>query len=490
VIWALVLVPALSGLLAFTIRPHAPRRGLLLAAAATHLALTGFAWKRAPGVPAPGEGWFALDSLGLLFLATTSVLFFAASVQAVGYLRRDTSHADEAPEEGAFFARSPEAVFTGCLLCFLATMTLVTVSYHFGLLWVAVEATTLTSAPLICFHYSRQSLEATWKYLVICSVGIALALLGNFFLATSTIAEGAKPAALLLPALIEGAPHFQPVWLKAGFLFLLVGYGTKMGLAPLHTWLPDAHSEAPSPVSALLSGALLNCAFLGILRAYEVCSAAGEAAFSRDLLVGFGLASMAIGAAFVLKQPDYKRLLAYSSVEHVGILALGVGIGGVATFGALLHSVNHSLAKALLFFVAGNILAAYGTKSVGSVQGVLKTLPVSGVLWIAGFLAITGTPPFGLFLSEFTILKGTLDAERWIIAIAYLVFLAVVFIGMATSVLSMAQGSAGSRPPLKERLLDVAAPAVLAAFVLTLGVWIPPVLERTLRSAAAILGGS
>jgi hydrogenase-4 component F len=314
-----------------------------------------------------------------------------------------------------------------------------------------VEATTLASAPLIYFHRHHRSLEATWKYIMICSVGIALALLGNFLLAVAAGGAGDRHAGLVVGDLMTHAGEMNPQWLKAAFLFFLVGYGTKMGLAPMHTWLPDAHSESPSMVSALLSGALLNCAFLGILRAHQLCIAAGEAEFSQGLLVVFGLISMGMATVFIIRQADFKRMLAYSSVEHMGILAIGVGLGGAGVFGSMLHAVNHSLTKAALFFVAGNILAAYRTKSIGDVSGVLRVLPVSGVLWIAGFLSITGSPPFGTFLSEFTILKAALDGGQNVVAALYLVFLSLIFVGMVNIVLRMAQGEGAteqtSSPP-------------------------------------------
>src|SRR5229473_6299438 len=379
----LILIPTLAGAASFFILSDPLRRGLLVSTAIVQFALSVGTWL-APPAPALG-GWLAEDALGRLFLTLTSLLFLASSFYAVAYLReeREQSHADS--EEGFLFSNAREASFTGCLLLFLSAMTLVTLSQHLGLLWVAVEATTLASAPLIYFHRHHRSLEATWKYLLICSVGIALALLGNFFLAVAASDHGGTSVRLVLPDLIAGAGGLRIVWLKAAFLLFLVGYGTKMGLAPLHTWLPDAHSEAPSVVSALLSGALLNCALLGIVRVQQVCAAAGQAAFGQGLLVGFGLLSMAVATVFILGQSDYKRMLAYSSVEHMGILALAIGLGGAATFGAMLHAVNHSLTKAALFLVAGNILAAYGTKSTTEVSGVIRVLPASGLLWIAGF---------------------------------------------------------------------------------------------------------
>lgn len=489
-ILAIVFVPTLAGIVAFFVRSDRVRRGLLLLAALTHAGMTASAWVAKPP-PALGS-WLALDPLGLLFLSITSALFLAAAVYALGYLQREKRAAKSSVEEGFLFTNAPEATFTGCLLLFLAAMTLVTVSQNLGLLWVAVEATTLASAPLIYFHRHHRSLEATWKYLLICSVGIALALLGNFCLAVAAPSSNGRSTPLLLGSLIQSAPRFNVLWLKAAFLFLLVGYGTKMGLAPLHTWLPDAHSESPSVISALLSGALLNCAFVGILRAQQVCAAAGQAEFSQHLLLGFGLISMTVAAVFIVGQTDYKRMLAYSSVENMGILALGVGLGGAATFGATLHAVNHSLTKAMLFLLAGNILTVCKTKSTTDVRGLLRILPASGALWLMGLFAITGSPPFGPFLSEFTILKAALDQGHPWVAAAYLILLAVIFIGMATIMLRMAQGE-GHAPSATatraETWTAIAPPALLGAAVLLLGVYIPSALSQLLHNAARTLGG-
>lgn len=487
---ALFLVPALAGLAAFVIRPHGVRRALLVGTALAHAGLTARAWLYPP---APAfDCLLKLDDLGLLFLSITSVLFLAAAFYGVGYLRRKVPGPEETFDSGLPLANAPEAVFTACLLLFLAMMTLVTLSNHFGLTWVAVEATTMASAPLIYFHRHSRSLEATWKYLLVCSVGIALALLGIFLMAVAATNPQAKTISMVMDELVQRGSSLNQAWLKPAFVFLLVGFGTKMGLAPLHTWLPDAHSESPSVVSALLSGALLNCAFLSILRAYSVLVAAGCAEFGQDLLILLGLVSMGVAAVFIVGQRDFKRMLAYSSVEHVGILALGVGLGGVGAFGAMLHAVNHSLTKAMLFFVAGNILATYGTKSIRDIRGVMSALPVSGALWLVGFLAITGSPPFGPFLSEFTVLKAALEQGHPAIAALYLVFLGIIFVGMAGAFLRMAQGAsslAASRQPARETLLSILPPAVLAVAVLVLGVWIPGPLLDLLHRAARALGG-
>lgn len=493
-IWALLLVPAVAGLTAFFVRPNLPRRVLLVLAAAGHAALVAGIWTDPARWIGADQGWLGIDAASVVFLTATSGLFLAAAVYAVGYLAREGRVRQKIEEEEMPFANFPEAFFVGCLLMFLATMTLVAVSRHLGLVWVAVEATTLASAPLIYFHRHPRSLEATWKYLVICSVGIALALLGNFFLAVAARTSSGPPIPLVLGDLSGRASQLDPAWLKAAFLLFLVGYGTKMGLAPLHTWLPDAHSEAPSVVSALLSGALLNCAFLAILRVHGLLVAAGLGPFSRELLIAFGLLSMVVAAVFILGQADFKRMLAYSSVEHMGILAVGAGIGGLATFGAMLHAVNHSLTKGMLFLAAGNILACYRTKSIGSVRGLLSRLPVTGLLWLVGFLAITGSPPFGTFLSEFTVLKGIMDAGAGGVAAIYLASLAVAFVGMATIALPMLYGRPAGEPhgqaAAHEPLWSIVPPALLAAGSLVLGLWLPPQLVELAHAAAAIVGGN
>jgi hydrogenase-4 component F len=485
----LLLIPTAAAVLSLIVPWVALRRTILVLAATAHTAVTLAAWIVLPDPLL--DGWLMLDPFGLLFLTITSILFLACAWYTAGYLARETRTKKQDFEENLFFTNAPEAVFCGCLSAFLATMTLVTVSRHLGLLWVAMEATTLVTAPLIYFHRHHRSLEATWKYLLICSVGIALALLGNFFMAIAASGQ-ASHASLALSTLMEQGANLNLPWLKAAFLFLLVGYGTKMGLAPLHTWLPDAHSESPSVISALLSGALLNCAFLGILRSYQICLSAGLGTFCRPLLILFGLISMGWAAVFILGQTDYKRMLAYSSVEHVGIMALGIGIGTGAVFGSLLHAVNHSLTKAMLFLLAGNILAVYKTKTITQVSGVLNKIPFTGILWIAGFLAITGIPPFGLFVSEFTIAKSMIEQDRFGIAAAFLSLLALIFIGMAAAFLRMAHGSSPDNLPDDGRpntALTVVPSLALGILTLMLGLYLPPALSKLLHEAAAALGG-
>jgi hydrogenase-4 component F len=438
------------------------------------------------------DGILDLDAPGLVFLSLSSLLFFMASLYAVGYLREEGAGPRRDLRDNESFINLSERRFCACLCFFLAAVTLVAGTQRLDMLWVGIECTTLATAPLIYFHRRRRALEATWKYLMLCSVGIAMALLGNILLSFAFhVPDALEAVPLTLPDLVLAAPQAETTWLKAAFIFILVGYGVKMGLSPLHCWLPDAHSEAPSLVSALLSGALLNCAFLGILRAHQVLIPAGIGDFSGGLLVFFGLASMGTAMVFIVGMGHFKRLLAYSSVEHMGILALGVGIGGNAVFGAMLHAVNHSLTKAMLFLLAGNILGNYRSTSIQDVSGMRRTMPLTAALWTAGFLAIAGSPPFGLFASELSILQAMLQQGRALVPLLYLVFLAVIFVGMSAPVLRMVQAAPppGFEASRRENLLNTGPPCVLCALALMLGLYVPPWLMQALQAAAKALGG-
>ena len=490
-LWAFIALPVFAGCLALLLRGAVLRRGILVGTAFAHVTLTLVAWWHRP---APAwSGWLALDDLGLVFLSLTSLLFAACAVYATGYLRGTARGRSHDLEEGFLFENAPEAVFIGCLLFFLGAMSLVTLARHLGLIWVAVEATTLAGAPLIYFHRHHRSLEAVWKYLLVCSVGIALALLGTFFLAVAGEHPGRPPVGLALGDLLASAATLNPAWLKASVIFMMVGYGAKMGLAPMHTWLPDAHSEAPSPVSALLSGAMLNCALLALLRVQQVCNAAGLAGEGRVLFLALGLFSIFIAAVFVVRQRDYKRLLAYSSVEHMGLIALGVGLGGLGAFGGLWLAVCHALTKAALFLLAGNLLAAYGSKQTGDVQGAGTLLPRTGPMWLLGFLAITGTPPFGSFFGKFTLLKAGLETGHYALMAGFMALVAAIYVGMAIIVLRMVYGRPSPEVaprPAREAAWSYLPSAALLGIVLLLGVYVPAPVYDVLRRAAALVGGA
>jgi hydrogenase-4 component F len=361
------LIPFLTGAAAFFLSARIGRC-LLVVTGAVHLVLSVMVWagSLAPNFP----DYFAVTPEGLLSLLVISLLFFLISIYTIAYLKASDIHA--------------ENIFTGSMLLFLSTMTMVTLSDHIMVMWIAIEATTLASAPLIYTHRSAASLEATWKYVLICSVGIAMALLGSV-LVTVAMDVGKVDAPISFSAMTEVAKQMDPMWLKAGFVFILVGYGTKMGLAPMHTWLPDAHSEAPSPASALLSGVLLNCAYLGIFKTNKVMHAAGLADFSGPILIVFGLVSIMAAATFILKQTEYKRMLAYSSIENMGIIAFGTGIGGLGAYGAMICLIHHSLIKSSLFLTSGNILLGFGSRLIVQTGNLVGRMPKTFVAFFGGF---------------------------------------------------------------------------------------------------------
>ncbi len=473
--WAIVLLPLLGALVAWLIPDDRRRTFVLPLFAFLHLALTLALLLDTPP-PSPG-GWIFLDPLGKLALICNSVLFAACAAYAVGYLN--------------YRRNRPNRILCSALLVCLSAMTLVAVSQHLGLLWIALEATTITMAPLIYFNHNARSIEATWKYLLICSVGIAIALLGLFFLAYSTIVAK-QEVSLLLGSLIGDAARLHPGWRHAAFIFLLVGFGSKMGLAPLHTWKPDAYGEAPGLVGALLAGGLVNCALLGLLRVYQIAAASTEGALFQEVLLGMGLVSMAFAAVFMARQSDFKRMLAYSSVEHVGILAVALGLGKGALYGALLHMINNALTKGVLFLSSGNIHRAYNSKSTNFVRGALRRTPWSGALFLAAFFAITGSPPFGPFVSEFLIVSSAFVQGNYWSGGLFLLFLALIFIGMASTVLPVVMGKIPGdieKTHYRDTAHTVLPPLVLMGVILMLGVWIPGPLQALLREAAGQLGG-
>ena len=470
---ALIVLPILAAALAAAIPSNRGRPWLLPLTATAHFALTlrVLIWPEL----STGGVWLVLDPPGRIILLQISVLYLLCAFYAVGYLRHRQERSNR--------------VFCVCLLAVLGSMSLVTWSRHLGLMWVAMETTTLVTAPLIYFNRTQRSIEATWKYLVVGSVGIALALLGTFFLAYAALHAGLE-SSLTFENLLLHAPQLSKPWLHAAFVLLLVGYGTKMGLAPMHTWKPDAYGEAPGVVGAILAGGVTSCAFLALLRVYHICGAAGESAYTSKLLLTMGLFSMAVAGVFMVGQRDFKRLLAYSSVEHMGILALGLGIGTPALYGTLLHVITNGVTKGVLFLSAGNIHRAYASKNIDQVRGAIRRLPLSGSLFLAGFLAITGSPPFGPFISEFAILNGAFAAGRFVIGGFFLLLLLVVFIGMGATVLQVVQGRPSAevrRSPYHDGWLTAVPVVVFMALVLLLGLYIPKPLTTLLSDAVAYL---
>jgi hydrogenase-4 component F len=363
------------------------------------------------------DGYVILDGLGTWAILCAAIVYFLASLYAVGYMRL-LNEEKRLPRFYAMFAAFGLSTLIGPMM------------NNAGLYWIAIELTTLISTFLVAFEHEAASIEAAWKYIIVVSAGISLALLGTvLFYWSGTFVLGPSYD-MTWDALQRVASQLNPSLVSLSFLLVLIGYGTKVGLAPMHTWLPDAHSEGPAPVSALLSGALLNTAMVGIVRYLVVADAAGIGRLARGTFVGLGAFSLFVAALFIVRQKGIKRLMAYSSVEHMGVIALGFGFGGpLGVAGALYHMLNHSLNKSAMFFGAGSVMRSYETKRIPSIHQVLRNLPTLGGLWLAGAVAITGAPPFALFLSELTIIRAGLARSHYAVVALLAVLLIVIFVG-------------------------------------------------------------
>ena len=421
------------------------------------------------------------DGLSAFFLLNVAVISGLSLVYSLDYLR---------DVEGERF--SSARWFYALLLLFVFTMIGVCLSANLGLLWIMMEATTLASALLVGFYNTRGAIEAGWKYLIVCTVGIAFALFGTIVLYLAAIKSGLPPGvALDWKALMEAVPRLrgEAPLLKLAFVFVVVGYGTKIGFVPMHSWLPDAHAEAPSPISALLSGVLLNCAMYTLLRYDAIVARAVGANFSHTLLLIFGVLSLVAGGLLIVVQRDLKRLLAYSSIEHMGIVAIGIGLGGaLGLYGALLHTFNHSLGKTLLFFAAGNVRQNFGTLRMDRIGGLARALPKTALALSLGSLAIVGLPPFALFVSEFAILSEAFAQSRVLVATLFLATLTVVFGGMLHHLFGMFFRESKQSPAATHTALSEAVPiAIAAAGLVWFGVHIPAGFKALIDRAIAVL---
>lgn len=418
-----------------------------------------------------------IDRAAAWIVLCTSIVYFLASIYAIGYMRL----LKEDERLYRFYA-----LFAG----FGLTTLVGPLMNNIGIYWIAIELTTLVSTFLVAFERVAESMEAAWKYIMVVSAGISLALLGTvLFYWNGTFVLG-PTYHMTWRTLMDAAPQMNPVLTNLAFLLVLVGYGTKVGLAPMHSWLPDAHSESPAPVSAMLSGALLNTAMIGIVRFLAITRASDLGDLPALILVAFGTLSLLIGALFIVRQQGIKRLMAYSSIEHMGVVALGFGFGGtLGVAGALYHMLNHSLNKSLMFFGAGNVMRAYGTKEIHDIGGVGRFFPTQGALWLAGAIAITGAPPFGLFLSEFTIMRAGLRPSFSWAVYAMAALLIVIFIGFMNHFRTMYYSpvQAGVAPNVK--LSAWCAVPMWLSFLplLILGLWWPTGVWNYLTSIAQYL---
>ncbi len=425
--------------------------------------------------------YFRVDPLGAIVLLIIATVGLCVSFYSISYLRQ------EVIKEIIGFHRVRQ--YFVLLHLFLLAMFFAVMSTNPIMMWIAVEATTLSTAFLISFYNKASAMEAAWKYLIINSVGLMLGFFGTLLFFTPVLSlHGAE--VVRWDTMLASAGSFNPFLSKVAFIFILVGYGTKMGLVPMHTWLPDAHSKAPVPISSLLSGVLLNVAFLAILRFKLITDHATGAAFSQNLLIFFGLVSIIVAAFIIFIQKNYKRLLAYSSIEHMGIMALGFGFGGIGVFASLLHMIYHSLAKSILFLSAGNIFLKYSSTKIVNVRGALSALPMTSVAFLIGFLAITGVPPFGLFLTETYILLAGMAEHPVLVSLALLA-LVLVFSGFLKHIHAMVLSKKDAEIPSGEFGIGTLAPlAVLVIFLILLGFFIPAPLDTLLHSVASMYSGA
>lgn len=416
--------------------------------------------------------FFAVDNTNKIFLMVMSIVFLAVAIYNNGYLKNDTSLTRKLRH------------YTYMVLFFVFSMTGAILSTNLGASWVFIEGTTLASAYLIYFHKTKHSIEAAWKYVFICSIGIALAFVGIILL---TVATG-NLNTLFYSELYNNAPLFNPFWLKLSFVFILFGIGTKMGLAPVHFWLPDAHAEAPSPISALLSATLLNSAFLMILNVFRVMILAGCDDYARLMLLTMGFLSLFITAVFVYHINNYKRMLAYSSIENMGILAIGTALGGVGMLAAMIHLIGHSLIKASFFLTSGNVLELYGTKKIKSVTGLMKTDKATGWLWVASFLGIVAFPPSVLFISEFLMVKTMFLEGHFVMCAAFLLLLTIVLYGLGKAVVKMTfskKSHEEETEPVKLSWTMYLPQVVMLILAFVIGIYMPQGLSVMVLTAVA-----
>ena len=422
---------------------------------------------------------FFIDSFNVFLVALTAFVGFTTSLFSRPYMRNE-HHAGK-------LNPARLRLYHSMFQLFMFTMLLALLTNNMGILWVAMEAATLTTVLLVSLYRTPASLEAAWKYFILCGVGIAQALFGTillYFAAERVIGGGST--SLLWTHLNDVKGQLEPTVLSLAFVFLLVGYGTKVGLAPLHNWLPDAHAEGPTPVSAVLSGLLLNVALYAVVRAKVLVDGALQTHFAGNLMMGFGLFSVVVGAFFLSRQKDVKRLFAYSSIEHMGIVTFAFGMGGpVATFAGLLHMTVHSLTKSAIFFTVGHAAQKTGTQLIANIRGLADTNPAIGWGLMLGSLAILGMPPFGVFASEFLILTTAMHEHPWATPFL-LVSLGVAFAAVFSRVQEMVFGeTTAKRLPHSPALIPV---FIHLGLVLMLGLYIPPYLADWYRQAAALIG--
>lgn len=485
-LWITPLVPVAVGLCMLLVRRRRLLAALDVGGSVAVLGLTlAIARQVAEAGPVSAAGVFRADDLAVLFLLLICLLAVATSIATVGWMRQEIDRNEIRQDRLHYYY----ALVQG----FIATMLVTVLADNLGILWIAMEGTTITSAVLVGFHGDKLGLEAAWKYIIVTTIGISFGLFGTVLIYGAAVHSqgGVVDGPMNWSSIAAIAHGLDPSIVRIGFIFVLVGYGTKAGLAPVHMWLPDAHSQAPTPVSAMLSGALIKCALFGIIRFHIIARNACGPAFSEGLLLVFGLMSVVVATPFIIAQHDLKRLLGYHSVEHVGIITLGLGFGGLwGTYGALLHVINHGVTKALVFLIAGDAIHRYGSRDMRVMKGFLRIAPWAGVLLLMGAFSLAGTPPFSIFISELIVIRAGLTSGHYVAVAVFLIMVVVIFAGLIHHVGQMVFGVAdktADRGP--EARLSLLGMLLLAAVMVLLGVYMPAILNRVLMRATEIILG-
>ncbi len=482
-LWLVLLFP-LAGIVLMALIGHLRQAGsvnvafsALTLAASLWLALTVL-----EGGPlmSPGHMMY-IDSFNVYLVALTAFVGLTTAIFSRPYMQ----HEVETRHIGKHRMRLYHSMYQGFMFAMFAALT----TNNIGILWVAMEGATLATVLLVSLYRTPEAVEAAWKYFILCGVGIAQALFGTvllFFAAERVIPN--RDDALLWNVLYASAGQLEPTVLTLSFVFLLVGYGTKVGLVPLHNWLPDAHSEGPTPMSAILSGLLLNVALYALVRVKMLVDGSLHGDLAGHLMMGFGLLSFVVAGLFLHRQRDIKRMYSYSSIEHMGLMTFAFGVGGpLATFGALLHMTVHSLTKSAIFITVGHAAQIAGTQSIEKIRGLIRTQPAVGWGLLIGTVAIAGFPPFGVFTSEFLVLSATMKAWPWL-TVPLLVGLAIAFAGLFRHLHPMVYGDPPEgQLPVRANMLPV---MVQLALVLLLGIAIPVFLSKWFEHATVLIAGS
>ena len=420
--------------------------------------------------------FFSVDSLGAIVMLIIACIGFATTIYSIRYLQQETA-------KGIIGFTRVRQYFV-LLNIFLAAMFLAVTASNPVFAWISIEATTLSTAFLISFYNKPSAIEAAWKYLIINSIGLLLGFFGTLLYFTSMSSLG-ENGFVSWQSLLANIVHLDPLIAKIAFIFVLIGYGTKVGLAPMHTWKPDAYSKAPNPIGALLSGALLPVAFIVILKFKNVTDAAIGPQFSQNLLIIFGILSIAVAALIMFNVRNYKGLLAYSSIENAGVMALGFGFGGLGISAAILHLIYHSLVKGIMFFSSGNLLLKYNSAKIKNIKGALGIVPFTSILFIAGFLIVTGVPPFGIFLTKMQILSVGIQVNP-IITIIALFFMTLIFIGFLKHIISMFFSQKPEDIEVGEgNIWLIIPPLILLVTIIILSFYIPPFLSRLINDVVS-----